>query len=110
MQLDGERMRMVVRWDAGRITTSRVDDHWVFEDSADIERGHWYTFDIRVRFDPFGNGLLTVRRDDAEVVQYTGPLGYNDAEPPYPKVGIYRDSRPEPQARRYRDLKIKLLD
>jgi hypothetical protein len=82
----------------------------VFEDSADIERGRWYTFDIRVRFDPFGNGLLTVRRDGVEVAQYTGPLGYNDAEPPYPKVGIYRDSRPEPQARRYRDLKIKLLD
>jgi hypothetical protein len=59
-----------------------------------------------LRFDPFGRGLATVRRDGVELVRYTGPLGYNDASPPYSKVGIYRDTRPEPQARRYRALTI----
>jgi Polysaccharide lyase len=110
MQLEKERMRMVVRWDQNRITTSRVDDHWVFTDSRDIERNRWYRFDIRVRFDPFGDGVLTVQRDGVEVANYSGPLGYNDAKPPYAKVGIYRDSCPEPQARRYRGLTIKRLD
>jgi hypothetical protein len=82
----------------------------VFEDTADIERGRWYEFDIKLRFDPFGKGLLTVHRDGVEVASYTGPLGYNDESPPYPKVGIYRDTRPETQARRFRGLTITRLD
>ncbi|MGC3970865.1 MAG: heparin lyase I family protein [Pirellulales bacterium] len=109
MQLEDEHMRIVVRWDAERITKKRVEDHWVFEDTADIRRGQWYDFDVVVRFDPFGKGLLTVRRDGVELVNYDGPLGYNDELPPYPKVGIYRDTRPEPQARRYRALTITEL-
>jgi hypothetical protein len=110
VQLERERMRMVVRWDANRITKDRVKDHWVFEDASDIERGRWYDFEIKLRFDPFGKGLLNVRRDGVETANYTGPLGYNDESPPYPKVGIYRDTRPETQARRYRGLTITRLD
>lgn len=110
MQLDGERMRMVVRWDEHRITTERVEDHWVYDDTSAIERGRWYDFDIKLRFDPFGDGLATVRRDRVELARYSGPLGYNDALPPYAKIGIYRETRPEPQARRYRALTIKQLD
>lgn len=110
MQLEKEHMRIVVRWDKNRITTARVEDHWIFDDANDIERDRWYDFDIRVRFDPFGDGALEIRRDGAEVARYAGPLGYNDAKPPYPKIGIYRDTRPEPQSRRYRGLTIKCLD
>ncbi|HWA97103.1 MAG TPA: heparin lyase I family protein [Pirellulales bacterium] len=110
VQLEREHMRIVVRWDENRITTSRVEDHWVFEDTKDIERGRWYAFDMRVRFDPSGNGMARVRRDGVELANYQGPLGYNDAKPPYAKLGIYRDTRPEPQARRYRALSIKQVD
>ena len=110
MQLEGERLRMVVRWDEQRTTRQRVEDHWVFEDASDIQRGRWYDFDLTVRFDPFGKGRLSVRRDGVEVVDYTGPLGYNDELPPYAKIGIYRETRPEPQARRYRSLTITQLD
>ena len=110
MQLEREHMRMVVRWDAKRITTERVEDHWVFEDTADIQRGRWYDFDIKIRFDPFGDGFVTVRRDGTEVVNYKGPLGYNDELPPYAKIGIYRETCPEMQARRYRALSITQID
>jgi hypothetical protein len=110
LQLERERMRIVVRWDEEKITKKRVEDHWIFQDDSDIRRGHWYEFEIKLRFDPFGRGLATVHRDGVELVNYTGPLGYNDDSPPYPKIGIYRDTRPETQARRYRGLTITRVD
>ena len=110
MQLERDRMRMVVRWDANAKSTGRGEDHWVFEDNAKIQRDRWYAFDITIRFDPFGKGLVTVRRDGVQIVNYHGPLGYNDEQPPYFKVGIYRDSQPDTQARRYRRLTMTKMD
>ncbi len=110
MQLERDRMRMVARWDANAKSTGRVEDHWVFEDTAKIRRNHWYVFDVTIRFDPQGQGMVTVKRDGVQVVEYRGPLGYNDEQPPYFKVGVYRDTQPDTQARRYRGLKMTKMD
>lgn len=48
-----------------------------------------------IRFDHAGTGFLMVWRDGVQVVDYAGPLGYNDAVGPYLKVGAYRRTRPE---------------
>ncbi|RYG96347.1 MAG: hypothetical protein EON58_12265 [Alphaproteobacteria bacterium] len=109
MQLEGDRMRIVTRSDAQAETTSRVKDNWIYEDDQDITRDKWYNFDIKLRVDPFGNGLVSVSRDGKELANYKGPVGYNDAKPPYAKVGVYRDSAPEDQTRLYKDLSFKQL-
>jgi hypothetical protein len=106
LQLERDRMRAVVRWDANAQSTGRPADHWVFEDTAKIERDHWYAFVVTIRFDPFGKGMVAVKRDGVQIVEYAGPLGYNDQQPPYFKVGIYRDSQPDTQARRYRRMTL----
>ena len=90
IQLDGEKMKVVTRADADATTSDRVDDHFVYADKADIQRGHWYDMQIVFKLDPFGHGLLEVWRDGVELVHYTGALGYNDAVGPYWKEGIYR--------------------
>ena len=109
MQLEGDRMRMVVRSDAAAATTSRVEDKWVFEDTKNIERDHWYKFVVNIKVDPFGKGQLQVTRDGVEVASFAGAIGYNDEKPPYAKIGIYRDTQPEPQARRYSNFSINDL-
>jgi hypothetical protein len=110
MQLRHDRMMIVTRWDANAETKSRPEDHWIFEDTATIERGRWYRFEVTLRFDPFGDGMALVKRDGREIANYTGPLGYNDEKPPYFKVGIYRETQADTQARRYRGLTIAKLD
>jgi hypothetical protein len=54
--------------------------------------------------------MVTVKRDGVPVVDYRGPLGYNDQQPPYFKVGIYRDTQPDTQARRYRRPTLTKMD
>ncbi|HEY8380524.1 MAG TPA: hypothetical protein VIL09_00090, partial [Microvirga sp.] len=54
----------------------------------------------------FGQGVLKVWRDGAELVSYAGPLGYNDQIGPYWKNGIYREASPETMAAQYRDLTV----
>jgi hypothetical protein len=110
LQLERDRMRAVVRWDANARSKARAEDHWVFEDTMKIQRNHWYAFDLTIRFDPSGKGLAVVKRDGVQIVDYRGPLGYNDEQPPYFKVGIYRDTQPDAQARRYRRLTMTKID
>jgi hypothetical protein len=110
MQLRHDKLMIVTRWDANAETKSRTEDHWIFEDTGLIERGRWYQFDVTLRFDPFGKGTAVVRRDGNEIANYEGPLGYNDEKPPYLKIGIYRATEADTQARRYRALKITKLD
>lgn len=47
-----------------------------------------------IQFDHAGAGFLKVWRDGVQVVDYTGPLGYNDAVGPYFKAGAYRKTQP----------------
>ncbi len=106
LQLDKDIMRVVARADANRITKDRVEDRWLYQDSHPVQRDHWYKIQIDVKIDPSGNGFLTVARDGRELVKYRGPLGYNDAQPPYAKLGIYRDTSADTQVRGFRKLSI----
>jgi hypothetical protein len=107
VQLAGERMRLVARTDAQRVSVARPRDLWLYRDDADLVRGRWYRMDINLRIAPLGGGRLTVRRDGRELVSYTGPLGYNDALGPYWKLGIYRSTSPEPLAVEFRRFTLK---
>lgn len=102
VQLAGEQMRIVARADAQRVSAARPRDLWLYRDDADLVRGHWYRMDVRLRLSPLGDGRLIVSRDGRELVNYAGPLGYNDAVGPYWKLGIYRSTSPEPLVVRYR--------
>jgi hypothetical protein len=107
LQLDRERLKIVTRADAAPVTPKRPPDNWRYTDTADIERGRWYAFDILVRFDPAGDGRLVVKRDGSVLVDATGPIGYNDKAGPYAKMGVYRDTVPETAVVRFRNLSIK---
>ncbi|RYG97548.1 MAG: hypothetical protein EON58_09485, partial [Alphaproteobacteria bacterium] len=109
LQLQGEKLRIVTRWDADAVTTDRVDDHFIYTDKKDMTRGHWYDIKIVFRLDPHGNGLLDVYRDGVQLVHYTGPLGYNDAVGPYWKEGIYRAAGDVTMAVNYMNTSLEAL-
>jgi hypothetical protein len=80
---------------------------YLYMDKTDIVRGHFYAMDIKVTFDPNGNGHLSVVRDGVQIVDYSGPLGYASQSSVYWKEGVYRASAPETIAIDYRDLSIQ---
>ncbi len=107
LEMVGERMRFVTRHSSASISTD-ANTTYVrhYTDAADLERGHWYDFDIEVTIDPVGDGDLIVRRDGVLLFEYHGPLGFNDAVGPYLKQGVYRESSPEDFAVNYRDWTV----
>lgn len=84
IEMLGEKMAIIIRY--GDPANSRYRELYV--DSQPIERGHYYDMRIEVRFENNGNGFLHVWRDGEEIVNYSGPLGYDNGV--YWKYGIYR--------------------
>jgi hypothetical protein len=107
VELVGEKMRIVGRYSKDAVTTAANTTFVnMYQDSADIQRGHWYDMKITMRFDPSGNGQLDVWRDGVQVVDYSGALGFNDQRGPYWKNGVYREDAPESIALHYKTIEI----
>ena len=59
-------------------------------DSFQVPKGQWVTFEVSVCWDSTENGYLDIWMDEQQIVQYEGPTCYNDSVGPYLKLGIYR--------------------
>jgi hypothetical protein len=77
----------------------------LYQDPNNIVRGHEYQMQIDARFDPV-NGHLDVVRDGVTIVNYNGPLGWNNMGGVYWKEGVYRADAPESIAMDYNHLSI----
>lgn len=55
-----------------------------------------FVWNVVIDWNNPGVGLLKVWRDGVQIVNYTGPIGYNDALGPYWKAGIYRATAADP--------------
>jgi hypothetical protein len=106
IRLVGERMRIVTRTDSDRTTEARPADNFIYTDTKDIERGHWYQMKVEIRFDPDGQGVINIWRDGDQLAHYEGGVGYNDAVGPYWKMGIYRPPADETLAVDYRNFDL----
>jgi len=98
IEMLGEKMAIIIRY--GDPTDSKYRELYV--DSQPIERGHYYDMRIEVRFENNGNGFLHIWRDGEEIVNYSGPLGYDNGV--YWKYGIYRSETDTKIAVNYRDM------
>jgi Polysaccharide lyase len=78
--------------------------HYVYTDPNPVQRGRYYSMNVKVKFDNNRNGFLSVWRDGTNIVDYHGPIGTGAAT--YWKEGIYRSSAQESIAARFRNLKI----
>lgn len=95
------------RWNSQPIQTEAVDQwnsewqgqiakppngRW-WEGDATNDRGHWVRWWFIVRWDYTNNGFLKVWKDNTQIVDYKGPIGYNDVMGPTCKFGIYRSEK-----------------
>ncbi len=62
-----------------------------------LEKGVWHDWVFHVRWQYEGEGLVEAWLDDLQVIDYVGPIGYNDHLGLWFKWGIYRDDHPETQ-------------
>lgn len=91
LYLSGGKLRLSIRYDTapnGSRAMPVVLTPW--SDSAKTPR-RWMTFIFQGRISPFvaDKPFLKVWRDGQQVVNYTGPVGYNSTQLPYAKVGFY---------------------
>ena len=57
---------------------------------GDYKRNTWTEFVINVKFTHLKSGFLKVWKDDKLVINYSGPIGYNDERGPFLKMGLYK--------------------
>nr|WP_170249393.1 heparin lyase I family protein [Methylobacterium haplocladii] len=98
IDLTGERMLITVGYTGSNGSPVYKN---IYLDTADIVRGHDYSMNVTAKFDPAGNGYLSVTRDGQEIASYRGPLGYSTQSSVYWKQGIYRAAAPETMAVSY---------
>jgi len=119
LQLSGEFMEIVGRTSSERFLpeTTRDEQSYpprialngqdtMYLDTDPIVRDQWYNMRFEIVFDheTGGSGALRVFRDGQLLVDYAGPLGYNDAVGPYLQLGVYRAAAPETTAARFRNI------
>ena len=57
------------------------------------QKGVWNDYIVKYKIDPWGSGIVKVWQNESLVVDWTGAVGYNDAEDgTYFKMGIYNAS------------------
>ena len=100
MELKDDRMAIMVRY----LDSKKYVSQYVYVDPNDIERGHSYDMTVSARFSNDSSGFLEVWRDDVQIVDYSGPIGYGYDV--YWKMGIYRAEAAEALAANYSDFFI----
>lgn len=98
VEMKGEKMAIMVRY---KTESGDIVSRYVYKDSQDIERGHYYSMKVEADFSMSG-GYLRVWRDGEKIVDYQGPLGYDNGV--YWKEGVYRSESNETISVNFRNL------
>jgi hypothetical protein len=106
IEVNGEIIRVIARSSTNEIRVNNVSAKTLWKDDQPLERGRWYSMKFDLRFDPFGRGLVHMWIDGVQKLRYNGPLGYNDKQGGYLKIGIYRSASPETVAVQYDGVEL----
>lgn len=82
--------RLFVTGAYGRVASPEPDIRYEFASVADFAKGAWHDFVVRVLWSRHGFSELGIWLDGAPLVDWRGPLAYeNEVEGPYFKLGLY---------------------
>lgn len=87
LDLEGERFSVSYRNDPN----NQLPPIRPWTQSTNLVRGQWYVFELEFRVSQ-SNGYLKARVDGAEVVNYTGRLGFSGTTESYWMTGLYRET------------------
>lgn len=82
--------RLVLTGAYGRVASPEPDIRYEFANIADFAKGVWHDFVVRIFWSRHANSEIAVWLDRTRVVDWRGPLAYeNEEEGPYFKLGLY---------------------
>lgn len=87
----GGRFFITMRHSADRIVRHNAAPSRTLFETAEFARGAWHDFLVQARWSYQDDGIVNVWLNGRQIVQYAGPVGYNDDWGPYFKFGLYRD-------------------
>ena len=82
-----------------------VADEDLFK-TKDLPLGQWQDFVVQAKWSYQDDGLANVWWNGQEIVEYRGPVGYNQQFAPKLKFGLYRDATPSPYVANFNQVKI----
>ena len=84
-----------VRYSSQEIQKSNDGIKKLILETRNMQKGVWHDFIYHVKWSYRDDGYVDMWLDGNKLIEYKGPVGYNDKDGPYFKYGIYRDDVPE---------------
>lgn len=86
----GDRLSIALNYDTASYPGgSGIKTVNVFQEE-NTPAGQWWDIVVNARIDPFGNGYLRIWRNGQQIVDYAGPLGFDEPNnEDYAKIGYY---------------------
>lgn len=88
-------LRVTLRHSAERIQKENDGKQVILYEQKNFPKGIWHDFVFHVKWSYQSDGFVQGWIDGRLVINYRGPVGYNDQEGPKFKFGLYRDNVPE---------------
>jgi hypothetical protein len=85
------RFTIVLRWSADRVVKESDPHRTVLYKSNRLPLGKWNDFIYHVKWSYKNDGFVEVWHNGERILNYRGPVGYNDDIGPTFKFGLYRD-------------------
>jgi Polysaccharide lyase len=82
-----------------------VPDETLFKKN-NFKLGQWHDFVVQAKWSFKDDGFINVWWNDKQIVQYRGPVGYNEDVGPYFKFGLYRDDTEKTYVAYFNHVKI----
>ncbi|MDG0816278.1 polysaccharide lyase [Bdellovibrio svalbardensis] len=91
------------RYNAEKIQKGVPGPELTFYQDRAFKKGEWNDFVVRVFWSYEATGLVQIWRNGQQIVDYRGPIGYNDDKGPYLKIGVYCRETPTSPLVAYHD-------
>jgi hypothetical protein len=85
-----------IRFSSQKIQKANDGTGRVLYEQKDFPKGVWHDFVYRVRWTYRSDGLVEGWLDGKRIIDYRGPVGYNDSDGPYFKFGLYHHGGEKP--------------
>ena len=87
-------LRITLRHHSDKIMKENGKEIILYE-QKDFPRDKWNDFVLNINFTHSNKGFVKAWLNAKQIVNYSGPVGYNDDKGPYFKMGLYRNDVPE---------------
>jgi len=100
------RLRVTARYSKERVQKENDGTRLeLYSHPGEFAKGRWHDWVFHVKWAPNEDGFVEAWLDDRRIIDYRGPIGYNDLLGLWFKFGIYRDDHPTTQVLYFDDYR-----